>query len=48
MYLMLGACCNRANNAIREYAERYLARCLPNANVFHQLDQRMREVAMSY
>jgi hypothetical protein len=43
MYLLLGMCGNRANVAARKYAERYLACCLLNTYVFHQLDQRMRE-----
>lgn len=47
MYLMLGTHCNRANSAVKECAERCLAHCLPNANVFYQRDQRMRGVVMS-
>jgi hypothetical protein len=43
MYLMLGACGNRASIAAREYAERYPVRHLLDTNVFHQLDQRMTE-----
>jgi hypothetical protein len=48
MYLLVGACGNRAIIAAREYVERYLECHLPNANVFHQLDQRMRESGNVY
>jgi hypothetical protein len=43
MYLILGACGNRAYAAARAYAERYPARRHPDSNVFHRLDERMRE-----
>jgi hypothetical protein len=35
MYIMLGACGNRAKTAAKEYAERYVIYYLPNANVFY-------------
>jgi hypothetical protein len=43
MYLILGACGNRAYAAARAYAERYPVRRHPDSNVFHWLDERMRE-----
>jgi hypothetical protein len=43
MYLILGACGNRAYAAARAYAERYPARHHPHSNVFRWLDERMRE-----
>jgi hypothetical protein len=43
MNLILGASGNRAYAAARAYAERYPARRHPDSNVFHRLDERMRE-----
>jgi hypothetical protein len=43
VYLILGACGNRADAAARAYAERYPARRHPDSNVFSRLDERMRE-----
>jgi hypothetical protein len=43
MYLILGACGNRAHAAARAYAERYPARRHPDSNVYRRLDERMRE-----
>jgi hypothetical protein len=43
MYLILGACGNRAYAAARAYAERYPARRHLDSNVFRRLDERMRE-----
>lgn len=43
MYLMLGGCGNRANGAVTECVKWYLAHQFLNANVFCQLDQRMRD-----
>jgi hypothetical protein len=46
MYLILGACGNRAYAAARAYAEKYPARCHPDSNVFRWLDKRMRETGI--
>jgi hypothetical protein len=43
MYLILGACGNRAYAAVRAYADRYPACRHPDSNVFRRLDERMRE-----
>jgi hypothetical protein len=41
--LNLGACNSRAGTAVREYAQRYPGRRHPDANVFRQLEQCLRE-----
>jgi hypothetical protein len=43
MYLIFGACGNRAYAAARAYAERSPARRHTDSNVFRRLGERMRE-----
>jgi hypothetical protein len=43
VYLILGACGNRAYAAARAYAERYPARRHPESDVFCRLDEKMRK-----
>jgi hypothetical protein len=43
MYLILGACGNRAYAAARAYTERHPAYRHPDSDVFHRLEERMKE-----